>query len=67
MDVLISINHVPIIRFPSFGEALTAMAAYLAKGHPVESILLTPWHDGEPTHQADIFSSYSCIYNKEQP
>ena len=49
MDILMSINQVPIMRFPSYGEALTAMASYLAKGHLVERILLTPLHDGEPT------------------
>jgi hypothetical protein len=48
MDILISIDNVPIIRFPSYKEALTAMAGYLAMGHPVESILLTQLHDGEP-------------------
>ena len=52
MDILLSINHVPIIRFPSYGAALTAMASYLTKGHPVKSILLTPLHDGEPTDGA---------------
>ena len=49
MDILISINHKPIIRFASYGEALAAMAFYLAKGHPVESIQLTRVQDGEPT------------------
>jgi hypothetical protein len=52
MSILLSINHVPIIRFPGYGEALTAMASYLAKGHPGESILLTSLHDGEPTDGA---------------
>jgi hypothetical protein len=49
MDILISIDNVPIMRFPSYGEALTAMACYLAKGRPVERLLLTQLHDGEPT------------------
>jgi hypothetical protein len=50
MDILLSVNHVPIIRFPSYGEALAAVSGYLDTGHPVESILLTQLHDAEPTH-----------------
>jgi hypothetical protein len=50
MDILLSVNRVPIIRFPSYGEALAAVASYLNTGHPVESILLTQLHDGEPIH-----------------
>jgi hypothetical protein len=51
MDILISVNQVPLIRFPSYREALAAVAGYLATGRPVESILLTQLHEGEPTHE----------------
>jgi hypothetical protein len=52
MDILLTLNHVPIIRFPSYSEALAAVAGYLAMGYPVESIHLTQWHDGKPPNDA---------------
>jgi hypothetical protein len=52
MDILISVNQVPLIRFSSYTEALAAVARFVATGHPVERIVLTPLHNGEQTHNA---------------
>jgi len=48
MDILISVDNEPIMRFPSYGEALAAITFYLAHGRPVESLLMQV-QDGQPT------------------
>jgi hypothetical protein len=52
MAMLISVNQIPLLRFPSHSEAFAAVARSVATGHPVERIILTPVHEGAPTHDA---------------